>query len=349
MGLFALSVLIGALIAVGTNSENLTTAKQWITDHIITLTVASGLLFVIYTILWMHFSGIVAPSKEFRLASFFIRAIAVTPLMAAAAAVGFESVRWLGRVNGTEEKNVVSHGISIGAAGLVVLGLFLFQDDKLFGVISSVKTPVFTVDVAARSQLPPLLIPNAGPQKLDVDDEDDDPVHQSTDMLIGLAAAIARDFDYAEKLGTDRIPSAIRDPIESDRKFYNNTIDILGSCIKGIRQRVHDTDPLIFFDREVAHQLRTANRRLIDGDRTAFAINIQIFLMDSLPKILERIELRHQQHLGIEPLFQTKSDLTPCVELQNLRLIRDIWGYVWNGGISADSPIFRLLLPRHLT
>ncbi len=345
MGLFAASVLAGALIAIVLPDPK--PISDWLAKHLGFFFGLLLFLILVYTILWLHYADIVAPSKAFRMTHFFIRVLAVLPLLIAAGAVGFESVRWLLRIRWGEDKHITTHGIGVGAAGLVVLGLFLFQDERMSGLIASVKTPVFSIDLNKDAPASPLVAANNGSNganSVDSDGEEDDRVVQSISIIRTLASTIEGDFKYAEALGTDRLSANRKKPLESDVWFYKETLVAFGKCIIALRQRVRDEHPLIIVGQDAAHDLRVAHRMLLNGKRPEFEISIALWTARYLPQIFERVKFIYEQHSLIIPAFEKPSDLKPCEDLDRSAFSEIIRSHMWMGGITTDGPYFTLIV-----
>jgi hypothetical protein len=343
LGLFAAAVLAGTLIAVV--SPDPTRIKTWLADRLGFFIGLIIFLVVIYSVLWLHFADIVAPSKAFRLANFLIRLLAVLPLMIAAGAVGFESVRWMLRIHSGQDKHIVAHGIGVSAAGLLVLGLFLFQDDRMSGLINSVKTPVFSVELKSETPTAPVVgTGSIGFQSIDSKGEEDDPVLQSIAIVRSLASAIARDFGYSEALGQDRLSVDRKTPLENDRAFFASTLQLFGECVVAIRKRVRDRHPLIFLDRETAHLMRVAHRQLLNGQRSDLEVSITYLVLYNAQKIIERINFLREQHENITSVHVPKSSMVPCDKFRDSEFIPRLWLHLLNGGLSADGPYVTLLV-----
>src|SRR5207247_940409 len=97
----------------------------------------------------------------FRLFVLAKRAVQILPLMLAGMAVGFEALRWLRRATSRGQAHILPHGIGVGAAALLVLGLFVLQDPRLAGAIRSVTTPVVSLEFKLAESARPLGAPNS--------------------------------------------------------------------------------------------------------------------------------------------------------------------------------------------
>jgi hypothetical protein len=358
MGLFALSLLIGGLLAVIDRANPAIRADMlgWRPANprrfLIALGISVAVVVVGYVIAWLHYYDVAAPSNEFRLLVLLRRTVQYLPLMAAGAAVGFEAIRWLHRVGQPGQPHVIPHGIGVGAAGLTVLALFLLQDPRVLGTIRTVNTPVLSLEFKLAESARPLSAPSGTSPFVSAVGQD--PINLALAILGGLPDSIDRDISYAEELTGGQLDLSKKNGLLQEQRFYRTTLTPLITCIAAIRERVSDTNASILMDAEASRALRRVHRILLSDQATRadFLKAITDFANGPLGPLFRGLKQRLEQHRPIEPPFprleslkdRPLEDLKVCDGLSADGLTRAIVDHATQGGFSPDSPYFSLVV-----
>ena len=365
MALFALSLLVGGLLGLFDRvypelRASIPTVLP--RDPLRVLTgVLVGLvaLIVLYVLLWLHYFDVEAPSHKFRLFFFFKRALQFAPLMVLGAVVGFEAVRWLNWLSNRhgQQQHVVVHGAGVGAAAVLVLLMFAAQDPNLGGLIKSVNTPVFSVELSAaakREEAPSTLRLAQRASSGSAAGVEENATVQAINLLRVLHSAIRRDISYAENLSSGADPTsgklseADKALVGKEAKFYEAALAPVANCLEALRERVLDKDPLILVDHELGRGLRVAHRLLLDNSRTEFEQAIHGLLRSQLPALFDRMAVRRVQHRLIKPVFDgdelNLAEIDKCAQVTLDPFKEKLLRHLADKGFTRDTPYFSIVV-----
>jgi hypothetical protein len=273
-------------------------------------------------------------------------AVKTWALALAAVAVGFEAVRWLAWARTPNTSNVIPYGIGVGAAGLLITALFLFQDAPLSTLISGVKTPVFSVEFTKSDESARAWSLTRELQTTSAPVSSSDPISQGLTALSSSASALRRDLVNVTSFSTTGdIDPRVRKALDREQTLYDRAIVPVARCLLALRAGVRDSNPIVLLDHEMPRALRAAHRAHLavpngDGFKAAMAA----FLADNghLARLFEIIRLRRAQHKDVKLVFDDAPDLSQCDQIKFEAAREVIQSLIDQGGFAPESPWFSI-------